>query len=67
MPRPLRADWSGGPSITVTLNKVLSIQSGSRVESGLQEKLHFCDLISKAVHLKLAKMFWDKILKDEQI
>ena len=32
MPRPLRAEWSGGPSITVALNKVdwvLSIQSGS--------------------------------------
>ena len=66
VPRPLRAEWSGGPSITVALNKVdwvLSIQSGSLVESGLQEKLHFCDLISKAIHLKLAKMLWDNMFR----
>ena len=42
---------------------VLSIQSSSRLESGGKEKLHFCDLISKAIHLKLAKMLWDQICR----
>ena len=49
--------WKGGwDSLDLPKPKVdwvLSIQGGSRVESGLQEKLHFCDLISKAIQYKM--------------